>query len=74
MSLAAPSRFPLVDRLLRGRCEGCGRRLSAGDEVAICARGCAFCPSCTEELGGHCLNCPGELVRRPHRTEARGRA
>jgi len=55
----------LAELLHRVECQRCGRRLLAGDEASVCEHGCAFCPSCTEALGGHCLNCGGELVRRP---------
>jgi hypothetical protein len=74
VSLAEPLRSPatrpwgaLLHRLHRVACERCGRRLTAGDEATVCEHGCAFCAPCTEELGGHCLNCPGELVARPRR-------
>jgi hypothetical protein len=61
----------LAELLHRVECERCGRRLTADDAATVCEHGCAFCPECTEQLGGHCLNCGGELVRRSRPAPAR---
>ncbi|HDU5043371.1 TPA: DUF1272 domain-containing protein [Klebsiella aerogenes] len=40
-------------------------------EAYICSFECTFCVDCvTQLLNGQCLNCRGELVRRPIRPEA----
>jgi hypothetical protein len=54
---------------LRAECERCGTGLPPDGEARICSYECTFCPGCTEELGGICPNCGGELVPRPRRKE-----
>ncbi len=53
---------------MRMRCERCGGELSPDGEGYICSYECTYCPSCYEIIERRCLNCGGELVRRPKRT------
>ncbi|HDH1461842.1 TPA: DUF1272 domain-containing protein [Klebsiella michiganensis] len=57
---------------LRPNCECCDKDLPPeSKEAYICSFECTFCVDCvTQLLNGQCLNCRGELVRRPIRPEA----
>ncbi|EBR2642862.1 DUF1272 domain-containing protein [Salmonella enterica] len=57
---------------LRPNCECCDKDLPPESKGAfICSFECTFCVDCvTQRLNGQCLNCGGELVRRPIRSEA----
>ena len=50
---------------LRTECERCGAALEPDGDARICSYECTFCVACTDELGGVCPNCGGELVPRP---------
>jgi hypothetical protein len=52
---------------MRDECERCRISLAEDGLASICSYECTFCPSCSDELGGACPNCSGELVRRPRR-------
>ena len=52
---------------MKALCERCREPL-AGDAIAyICAFECTFCANCSNEMRFTCVNCGGELVRRPRR-------
>ncbi|MEB7913748.1 DUF1272 domain-containing protein [Citrobacter portucalensis] len=57
---------------LRPNCECCDKDLPPeSKEAYICSFECTFCVDCvTQLLNGQCLNCRGELVRRPIRPES----
>lgn len=57
---------------LRPNCECCDRDIVPDSPDAfICSFECTYCRDCAEgELAGACLNCGGELVRRPVRPAA----
>lgn len=54
---------------LRPNCDCRDRDLPPDSEHAlICSFECTFCTSCAaRDLGGVCLNCGGELLKRPRR-------
>jgi len=52
---------------MKPACEKCGAGLAPDGDAFICSYECSFCGPCTEEMGGVCPNCGGELVRRPRR-------
>jgi hypothetical protein len=54
---------------MRTVCERCDRPLGWADGARICSFECTFCVACTDEMGGVCPNCGGELVARPRRRE-----
>ena len=54
---------------MRPACERCGTALPPDGEARICSYECTFCPACSEQMGGSCPNCGGELLTRPRRTE-----
>jgi len=58
---------------LRPNCECCDRDLPPNSEEAyICTFECTYCFDCaSEKLGFVCVNCGGELTRRPIRPEAK---
>ena len=57
---------------LRPNCECCDRDLPPDAEAFICSFECTWCAACAAEvLKGVCLNCGGELVRRPVRPAAK---
>jgi hypothetical protein len=58
---------------MKEACEKCGREIAATGEAYICTYECTFCAECTEAMTAVCLNCGGELVRRPRR-EKTGRS
>ena len=51
-------------------CEKCGRELPHDAEAYICSYECTFCQECTLAMNHICLNCSGELVRRPKRRKS----
>lgn len=57
---------------LRPNCECCDRDIAPDSRDAfICSFECTYCRDCSEgELASKCLNCGGELVRRPVRPAA----
>jgi uncharacterized protein len=55
---------------LKGICEKCGATLAPSGAAYICSYECTFCASCAEQLNFVCLNCEGELVRRPRREKS----
>lgn len=57
---------------MRSECERCHRPLRPDSlEARICSFECTFCATCTtDELGGACPNCGGELLSRPVRDAA----
>ncbi len=57
---------------LRPNCECCDRDLPPESlEAMMCSFECTYCKTCAETvLHGICLNCSGELVRRPVRPAA----
>ncbi len=63
-------RMPLE---LRPNCECCNRDLPPDSEEAyICSFECTYCLDCAAgKLGLICINCGGELVRRPVRPAAK---
>ncbi|MCZ6746082.1 MAG: DUF1272 domain-containing protein [Acidobacteria bacterium] len=50
---------------MRPKCERCQESLAANGEAFICSFECTFCAACIGEMKNVCLNCGGELVRRP---------
>lgn len=56
---------------LRPNCECCDRDLPPDAEAFICSFECTWCAACAKSLSMKCLNCGGELVRRPVRPEAK---
>jgi two-component system LytT family sensor kinase len=52
---------------MKPECEKCGEVLAADGEAYICSYECTFCPACISNMDGNCLNCGGELSRRPPR-------
>jgi hypothetical protein len=58
---------------LRPSCECCDAPLPpSATDARICSFECTFCKRCTTTtLNGVCLNCRGELVRRPIRPAAK---
>lgn len=52
---------------LRPNCECCNVDLPPDAEAFICSFECTWCASCATSLSMKCLNCGGELVRRPVR-------
>ena len=52
---------------MRTKCERCGKKLSASSVAFICCHECTYCDVCVMRLQFTCLNCKGELVRRPKR-------
>lgn len=53
---------------IRPNCECCDRDVSVRDEVYICTFECTWCAACVETFPGRaCLNCGGDLQRRPVR-------
>ncbi|MBS44496.1 MAG: hypothetical protein CMH83_15300 [Nocardioides sp.] len=58
---------------LRPSCECCDRDLPPDSpDALICSYECTWCTDCARDLlRGACLNCGGELVRRPVRPAAR---
>jgi uncharacterized protein len=56
---------------LRPNCERCDADLPPDSDARICSFECTFCAACADgELKGACLNCGGELGRRPIRPAA----
>ena len=53
---------------MRPASERCGTALPPGDDARICSYECTFCPACSEQMGGSCPNCGGELLPRPRRS------
>ncbi|MFN3717417.1 MAG: DUF1272 domain-containing protein [Rhizobium rhizophilum] len=57
---------------LRPNCECCDKDLPPQSLAMICSFGCTYCADCASTtLAGICLNCGGELVRRPIRPAAK---
>jgi hypothetical protein len=57
---------------LRPNCECCDRDLPPDShEACICTFECTFCEPCAVRMNFICLNCGGELVRRPIRPAAK---
>lgn len=52
---------------MKAACMKCEAPLGHMDEAHICSYECTFCPTCTTEMEATCLNCGGELLRRPRR-------
>ena len=53
---------------MRDSCERCKAPLPRDSGAArICSYECTFCQACSDEMGGRCPNCGGELVMRPRR-------
>ncbi|MBV9574942.1 MAG: DUF1272 domain-containing protein [Acidobacteriales bacterium] len=52
---------------MKNRCEKCNTVLAVEAEAFICSYECTFCPECFSKMLGKCMNCSGELVRRPRR-------
>jgi hypothetical protein len=52
---------------MRSVCERCQAPLTQNGLAFICSYECTYCEECYAELEGICLNCRGELVRRPMR-------
>ena len=52
---------------LRPNCECCDVDLPPDAVAFICSFECTWCASCAASLSMTCLNCGGELVRRPVR-------
>ena len=50
---------------MKTACEKCGAVLAGSDEAYICIYECTFCGTCAKDMNAVCLNCGGELVRRP---------
>jgi hypothetical protein len=59
--------------MLKPSCECCDKDLPPDSrEAMMCSFECTFCRTCAEAaLQGRCLNCGGELVRRPVRPAAK---
>ena len=58
---------------MRDRCERCAWPLPHDADTAyICSYECTFCATCANALNGVCMNCGGELVRRPRRVRKSG--
>jgi hypothetical protein len=53
---------------MRSKCARCERALSTTSVAFICSHECTYCENCALRLQFICLNCQGELVRRPKRT------
>ena len=52
---------------LKKACEKCGVTLTPGGIAYICSFECTYCANCAELMNTVCVNCGGELVRRPRR-------
>ncbi len=53
---------------MRPDCESCGRDLYPDSlDAVICSFECSFCIDCAAFTGYICLNCGGELCKRPTR-------
>lgn len=52
---------------MRTQCEKCEDALTHDGVAYICSHECTYCHGCFDDLKGVCLNCSGELVRRPRR-------
>ncbi len=53
---------------LRPNCECCGKDLlPSATDAMICTFECTFCRDCSEQLGGCCPHCGGNLTPRPVR-------
>lgn len=50
---------------MRKKCEKCTVELHDQSEAYICVHECTYCETCTSEMNHVCMNCNGELVRRP---------
>nr|WP_231620198.1 DUF1272 domain-containing protein [Fictibacillus sp. 26RED30] len=50
---------------MRMQCEKCSVELHEKSDAYICVHECTYCPTCTTEMNHICMNCSGELVRRP---------
>jgi uncharacterized protein len=59
---------------MRTVCERCRVALAPAGEAYICTFECTYCPACVKELDAVCVNCGGELVRRPRPASARTQA
>jgi len=55
---------------LKSVCEKCGAAVTPSGIAYICSYECTFCPTCSEQTDFVCLNCGGELVRRPRRKKS----
>ena len=56
---------------MRTVCERCGAPIAPAGEAYICTFECTYCAACEKALDAVCLNCGGELVRRPRPAPAR---
>ena len=54
---------------MKTSCEKCGKELQQDGTAYICSYECTFCEECTTEMKSTCLNCSGELVKRPRRKQ-----
>jgi hypothetical protein len=55
---------------MKDKCEKCGTHTGLTDMAFICSFECTFCEACANSMACICLNCSGELVRRPLRVKS----
>lgn len=53
---------------MKTRCQRCSEPLTTEDEAYVCSYECTYCGKCATNANGICLNCGGELNRRPRRS------
>lgn len=63
------SRLELTMLEMKQACERCAGTVAADGDALICSFECTYCLTCGSELDHRCMNCGGELVRRPRRSE-----
>ncbi len=56
---------------MRHECEKCSTPLTPKGIAFICSYECTYCERCGDALGYKCMNCGGELTRRPRRVKLR---